>query len=59
VAILNTRLKAEDAVVSDLKADIWRSQRFSGMWDVRIDDQSWDIHTLEGILAFSKLYSGL
>ena len=59
VAILNTRLKAEDAVVSDLKADIGRLQRFSGMWDVRIDDQSWDIHTLDGILAFSKLYSGL
>lgn len=59
LAILKTRLKAEDGVVSDLKGEITRSQRSSGMWDVRIDDQSWDIHTLDGILAFSKLYSGL
>ncbi|MEI6833271.1 MAG: ArsA-related P-loop ATPase [bacterium] len=59
VAILKTRVKVEDSVVSQLKSDIGRSQSGSGMWDVRVDDQSWDIHTLDGILAFSKLYSDL
>jgi anion-transporting ArsA/GET3 family ATPase len=59
VAIMKTRVKVEDSVVSQLKGDIGRSQSGSGMWDVRVDDQSWDIHTLDGILAFSKLYSDL
>lgn len=56
--ILRTRAKAEDAVVHSLKSDILRSQGAGKMWDIRIEDQSADIHSLSGILAFSELYSG-
>ena len=59
ILILKTRAKAEDSVVSELKSDIARCQGPVSMWDVRIEDKSWDIHSLEGILAFSKLYAGL
>jgi anion-transporting ArsA/GET3 family ATPase len=58
IAILKTRAKAEDAVVQSLKSDVLRSQGGRNMWDIRIEDQSGDIHSLKGILDFSELYGG-
>ncbi len=57
-AILRTRAKAEETVVQGLKLDVLRSQGGRKMWDIRIEDQSTDIHSLKGILDFSALYSG-
>lgn len=59
VAVLKSRLRSEDAVVAELKAKITTTQRAGEVWHVRIDDQPGDIHSLEGILSFSEIYSGL
>lgn len=57
--ILKARLKAEDDVVKELRSAVARLQSGGKAWDVKISDQSYDIHSLEGILNFSKLYTGL
>lgn len=57
-AVLRTRANAEDAVVRSLKSDVLRSQGGREIWDIKIEDQSADIHSLKGILDFSELYAG-
>lgn len=57
--ILKARVKAEDDVVKELRSAVARLQSGGKPWDVKISDQSYDIHSLEGILNFSKLYTGL
>lgn len=56
--VFKTRAAVEERVISDLKNTIIASQRGRKMWDVRIDDQTADMHSLEGILSFSRLYVG-
>jgi len=57
LAILKVRARSEDQVVEGFKEGLVGLQKGRAMWDVRIDDQTIDIHTLDGILKFSKLYA--
>jgi anion-transporting ArsA/GET3 family ATPase len=54
--ILRTRAKAEEAVVQSLKTEVLKSQGDRTIWDIRIEDQTADIHSINGILDFSELY---
>ena len=56
--VLKTRSKSEEHVVSGLKLEILNAQRTQPVWFTQVEDQSADIHSLEGILSFSKLYEG-
>jgi hypothetical protein len=58
LVILRARAKAEDQIMERLSKDIQDSQRSKGVWELRVDDQTGDIHTMSGILGFSELYGG-
>ena len=57
LVILRARAKAEDQIMARLSKDIQESQRSKGVWELRVDDQTTDIHTMAGILSFSELYA--
>lgn len=56
LAILKARAKEEDQVIAKLSSEIRSAQRKSEIWALRIEDQTFDIHSIEGILRFSKLF---
>lgn len=58
LAILQTRAKSEDQVISRLSDDIHSTQKGAKVWELRVDEQSENIHSLEGILRFSNLFGG-
>jgi anion-transporting ArsA/GET3 family ATPase len=58
VAVLRTRAKSEDRIIDQLSKDLLDIQRNYNAWELRLDDQTDDIHTMDGILRFSMLFAG-
>jgi anion-transporting ArsA/GET3 family ATPase len=54
--ILRSRAKSEDEVIEALAAQLGSQVQRNSMWVHRVDEQSRDIHSMEAILDFSKLY---
>ncbi len=55
--IVKTRAKGEDQVIESLTRQLNASGKARSIWVLRVDEQSGDIHSMSGILEFSKLYS--
>jgi anion-transporting ArsA/GET3 family ATPase len=54
--ILSSRMRSEDKVIADLTAEIASNRVSNSAWSLRIDEQSIDLQSLNGILEFSKCY---
>lgn len=56
-AILRARSVLEDQVIASLSKDIHDPKKNVNAWELRIDDQVDDIHSMDGILRFSKFFA--
>lgn len=54
--ILKARAKSEDQVIGSLSHEIHSQQDSARLWELRVDEQTEDIHSINGILKFSELF---
>jgi anion-transporting ArsA/GET3 family ATPase len=59
LVILKARAKSEDQVIDKLSHEIHARQDSERLWELRVDEQTEDIHSIAGILKFSELFGGL
>jgi len=55
--IIQTRAKSEDEVIGALAVQLNDRAHGGSIWVLRVDEQSRDIHSMDEILRFSKLYA--
>ena len=56
LVILRARAREEDQIIDRLSNGIRISQKSKGVWELRVDEQTSDIHSMAGILSFSELF---
>jgi anion-transporting ArsA/GET3 family ATPase len=57
LAILKARAKSEEQTIDRLSRSIEIMQERQQVWRLRVDEQTADIHSIDGILDFSKLFA--
>jgi ribosomal protein L29 len=57
LVVLQARAKSEDQVIARLSKEIHGSQKTAKIWELRVDEQSEEIHSMNGILRFSSLFA--
>lgn len=56
LVILKARAKSEDQIIQNLAQEIHVPQDSEKLWQLRVDEQTEDIHSINGILKFSELF---
>jgi anion-transporting ArsA/GET3 family ATPase len=56
LTILRARAKSEDSIIENLAEEIHGNQESASIWQLRVDEQTDDIHSIVGILKFSELF---
>ena len=57
LVVLQARAKSEDQVIARLSKEIHGSQKTAKIWEIRVDEQAEEIHSMNGILRFSSLFA--